>query len=671
MAATARELWRGTNGDAWPVGAWHNPVLYPGMATASTIDIQSNVGRLLPSTANATPGGGIFLRRSPALNGDLTVTLDHALNTTGFAVISLRATLDMDANARPTNSVNIVLDGGNDNVTVDKEIAGANTSLSGAVAFTQTPGTPTVVRFRVVGPSIKVKWWISTSNEPTAWNYETNDPTTQFPGYVGLAYLSDINGNSAKFTNFAFDDLTPAPPLRVRLLRPKPRFPSRLKPIARTAPIIRAVEAVDTLLGTDTASAVVTPGAITATDNLLGTDTAARTSTLPRTIADTLLGGDTATRTATFTRPAADTLLGGDTATRAAQAFARPIADALLGTDTATRTSSRARGITDALLGGDTTTRTSTGARGITDVLLGGDTATRAPGAFTRTTVDTLLGADVATRALVLPRATTDTLLGGDVATRTTARTRAITDTLLGGDTATRTSTRTRSVTDTLLGGDAATRGTQTFSRAITDTLLGGDVATGFGGKLRPVTDVLLGADVATRAAQVFTRTTVDALLGGDTASRATNAPRTTTDALLGGDTATGAAARARTATDNLLGPDVATRAVLAFLRSAADTLLGADAATRTALAVVRAITDRLLGGDTATGTTTIIGTERRACLHVDTVNTTGVNIGLAGDTATTLALEAPTDVALTLAGVAVGLTVSPTASVSLELEDC
>ena len=84
-------------------------------------------------------------------------------------------------------------------LVLQKKVKGTSTTLSTA-AFAATANTPYDLRFRVVGTTLYVKAWATTTTEPTAWTITTTDSSLS-SGQCGLR-IQVLSATSANITFF-------------------------------------------------------------------------------------------------------------------------------------------------------------------------------------------------------------------------------------------------------------------------------------------------------------------------------------------------------------------------------------------------------------------------------------------------------------------------------------
>ena len=84
-------------------------------------------------------------------------------------------------------------------LVLQKKVKGTSTTLSTA-AFAATANTPYNLRFRIVGTTLYVKAWATSTTEPTAWTITTTDSSLS-SGQCGLR-IQVLSSTSASITFF-------------------------------------------------------------------------------------------------------------------------------------------------------------------------------------------------------------------------------------------------------------------------------------------------------------------------------------------------------------------------------------------------------------------------------------------------------------------------------------
>lgn len=187
----------GSNGSALSA-SWTTGYTGTGASTA----IQGNKGRWLTGTGGGYAGTARISRRavitSPA---DVEVTGTYAPQGESYPEIYVRCS-DTVFDTGNGYALRLPTQGGSGNVTIEKYVAYAGTTL-GTAAFSATSGTVYGFRFQVIGTALKGRIWNTSGAEPGTWDISTTDGTITAAGNVGFS----VGAGAAASTYADFDDV--------------------------------------------------------------------------------------------------------------------------------------------------------------------------------------------------------------------------------------------------------------------------------------------------------------------------------------------------------------------------------------------------------------------------------------------------------------------------------
>jgi hypothetical protein len=220
VALPYSETWTGSNGASWSAD-WTTS-----NSAGTTLDIQSNQGRILTGTAGGyNDWGRAILADQGAADFDLTVEVYPGVQEEKYPNIGFRTNRAWHASnpAWPQNGygvelrVNSVAASGFWSVErVDNSV---RTGLSGQTAYTITAGDTLYVNVRCVGTAVEFRIWKNAEGKPTSATYSFTDSTHNTRTGHGLA----MNGGGGGTDNIFFDNLAIDPIARwpSRVIRPR------------------------------------------------------------------------------------------------------------------------------------------------------------------------------------------------------------------------------------------------------------------------------------------------------------------------------------------------------------------------------------------------------------------------------------------------------------------
>lgn len=180
----ASETWTGANGAAWPA-QW--VAGYTG--TSSTIDIQSNRGRIVVATEDFTSR-----RLDIGTVADIDATVLIRPGTGGEAGVFFRA----DSTGQ-VSGLQAGLDADTGQMILWSLTGGTYTQVDSAGSV--TAGVDYYLRVRAQGAYVSCRFWAAAGSEPGTWGIEHVETTYTSAGYVGLYGFEAA-------TDHRFDSLT-------------------------------------------------------------------------------------------------------------------------------------------------------------------------------------------------------------------------------------------------------------------------------------------------------------------------------------------------------------------------------------------------------------------------------------------------------------------------------